>query len=134
MAWISVSWWYILSTPSAVGGGEAFGGLATAALGWPSSQLAGERLPWPELEWRHNSSSGSFPSRARAHATMAQVVGPRWPLARLLAHSTVALPPARRRVAERALALISPPDGRTITRKGGWCPAMASPITVESSP
>jgi hypothetical protein len=28
MAWISASWWYILSTPSAVSGGEVLGGLA----------------------------------------------------------------------------------------------------------
>jgi hypothetical protein len=31
MAWIFISWWYILSTPSAVSGGEVLGGLAMAA-------------------------------------------------------------------------------------------------------
>jgi hypothetical protein len=31
MAWISTNWWYILSTPSVVSGGEVLGGLATAA-------------------------------------------------------------------------------------------------------
>jgi hypothetical protein len=30
VAWISANWWYILSTPSGVGEGEAFGDLAAS--------------------------------------------------------------------------------------------------------
>jgi hypothetical protein len=37
MAWISASWWYILSTLLAVSGGEVLGGLVAAALVWPPS-------------------------------------------------------------------------------------------------
>jgi hypothetical protein len=37
---------------------------------------------------------------------------PRWLLARWLAHSAVALPPTCRRVADRGLVLISPPNGQ----------------------
>jgi hypothetical protein len=40
MAWISASWWYSLSTPSAVGGGKVFKGLAMAASVWAPSRLA----------------------------------------------------------------------------------------------
>jgi hypothetical protein len=39
MAWISASWQYNLSTPSAVGGAEVFKGLVTAASVWPPSRL-----------------------------------------------------------------------------------------------
>jgi hypothetical protein len=35
MAWISASWWYILSTLLAVSGGEVLGGLVATALVWP---------------------------------------------------------------------------------------------------
>jgi hypothetical protein len=40
MAWISTNSWYIISTPSVVGGGKALSVLVTAALVWPSSRLA----------------------------------------------------------------------------------------------
>jgi hypothetical protein len=41
MMWMSASWWYILSTPSVVNGGEALKGLVTAASVWPTSRSAG---------------------------------------------------------------------------------------------
>jgi hypothetical protein len=41
MAWIYASWWYILSTLSAVSRGEALKGLAVAASVWHPSWLAG---------------------------------------------------------------------------------------------
>jgi hypothetical protein len=45
MAWITASWLYILSATSVVGGGEAFGCLATAASVWPPSWLAVGDIP-----------------------------------------------------------------------------------------
>jgi hypothetical protein len=41
---------------------------------------------------------------------MARTAGPWRPLAHRLAHSVVAVPPAQRRVADRGLVLISPPN------------------------
>jgi hypothetical protein len=65
---------------------------------------------------------------------MARTAGPWRPLAHRLAHSVVAVPPAQRRVADRGLVLISPPNERTIAQKRGQCLASAPPATVESGP
>jgi hypothetical protein len=47
------SWRYSLSTQSAVGGGEAFKGLASVASVYPPPPHGWRRepLPWPELGW-----------------------------------------------------------------------------------
>jgi hypothetical protein len=58
------------------------------------------------------------------HAVVVRAGRPQPPLVRWLAHSIIVLPPARHRVAEHGLVLISPPDECAIARGGGWCPAM----------
>jgi hypothetical protein len=108
MAWITTSWRCILSTPSAVGRGEAFGGLATATSVWPSSRLAVGVTPLPRAWVDAKSIIRILSARARARATAARVAKPRWPLACQLAHFAVALPPTPCRVVECGLALVSP--------------------------
>jgi hypothetical protein len=52
-----------------------------------------------------------------ARVTVARAGGLlRPPLVRRLTHSVIALPPARRTVAERGLMLVPPPDEFAITR------------------
>jgi hypothetical protein len=58
MAWISVSWWYILSTPSTVAGGKALRVLAMAASVCPSPLTVGRgshslALSWGDSEVHH---------------------------------------------------------------------------------
>jgi hypothetical protein len=57
MPWISASWRYILSTPSAMGEGKALGVLVTAASVWPPSRLAEGATPlaraWVAHEVHH---------------------------------------------------------------------------------
>jgi hypothetical protein len=94
-----------LSTPSAVGRDEAFGGLATTTSVWPFHGWWWESLPCSELGWRRSPSLSSSPPRARACATVTHVAGP---LSRRLACSAIALPLAQRKVVEYGLALVSP--------------------------
>jgi hypothetical protein len=92
--WMSTSWWYILSTPLAGGGGHRCGfrgpGIDMALLLGSS----GNHLPWPELGWRRSPSSGSSLAQVRTHAAVAHTVGLQQLLAHRLAHSIIALPPA----------------------------------------
>jgi hypothetical protein len=76
MAWITASWWYILSTPSVGGGGSALRGVAAMTMVWPSMWLWKEPLPWPELGWRCGPPLGPSPPRAHALIIAARVAGP----------------------------------------------------------
>jgi hypothetical protein len=57
MAWISASWWYILSNPETLSGGDVLRGLAAVASVWPPRGWLGEPLPCPKLEWRQSPPS-----------------------------------------------------------------------------
>jgi hypothetical protein len=60
MAWISTSWWYILSTLSVVGEVRLSGVWAQRPRCGPPPGWRWELLPWPELGWRHSISLGSL--------------------------------------------------------------------------
>jgi hypothetical protein len=71
----------------------------------PSHGWWWESLPCPELGWRRSPSLSSSPPRARACAAVTRVAGL---LSHRLACSAIAMPPARRKVVEYGLALVSP--------------------------
>jgi hypothetical protein len=62
----------------------------------------------------------------------ARAAGPWRLLARRLARSTVAPPPAQRKVVEQGLLLVSLLDEHVIARQGGQRPVVAPPAVVES--
>jgi hypothetical protein len=133
MAWISASWWYNVSTPSMVGGGEAFRGFTAAASVWPPHCCWREPLPCPELGSRRSPSLGSSLTRVQSHAMASHAAMPQQLLPCRQTGFAIALPPARCWAAKRRLVPIAPPNERVITQMGGRCPAAAPPPAVDPS-